>query len=297
MSTSIRATVPSTKYQALLETNMPKLHMLPAVALEALELVKQPQCTVIEFSAIVERDATLASSMLRMANSPVYSTRRTISNLNQAVVRIGFQECKHLIMSSCVATLTKKLDFQEEWIRDLLWRHSLYTGTIAHHINGAFNCGFRGEEFTAGLLHDMGRTLFASLFPEEFLSIDPLNFEERDDPTVHESAQLGISHVEFAELYGQFSNLPDELIAVMRWHHAPHEASVNQKLVALIAVADDMANHLQVHGDATGYDALSNPFLETFIETGAVESSSRFAEFANTIIDESASDMHSSNAL
>lgn len=297
MSTTIRATVPPTKYQSLLETSMPKLRMLPAVALEALELVKHPHCTVIEFSSIVERDAILASSMLRMANSPVYSPRRTISNLNQAVVRIGFQECRHLIMSSCVATLTKKLDFQEEWIRDLLWRHSLYTGTIAHHINRAFNCGFRGEEFTAGLLHDFGRTLFASLFSEEFLSIDPLNFEEREDPTIKESEKLGISHVEFAELYGQFSNLPDELTAVMRWHHAPHKVESNQKLVALIAVADDMANHLQCHGDAEGYEALENPFLQTFAESGGIESTQRFAEFAETIIEEAASDMHSSNAL
>ncbi len=93
-------------------------------------------------------------------------------------------------------------------------------------------------------------------------AIDPLTFEERDDPTLHESQQLGISHFDFAELYGQLSNLPDELTAVMRWYHA-----------------------------------LENPFLKTFAESGGVESSSRFAEFAETFIDEAANDMHSSNDL
>lgn len=297
MST-ISASKPGTEhYKELIQKNMPKLQMLPTVAMEALEMVKVPECPVVEFASIVERDVTLASSMLRIANSPVYSPKREISTLREAVMRLGFRECKNLIMSSCVSTLTKKLSFEEEWIRDLLWRHSLYTAAIAHLLNERFECGFHGEEFTAGLLHDLGRFLFASLFPKEYLNVDPLTFEERENPEPNEVEQHGISHTQFAEIFAEVNNLPDELTAVMKWHHQPQNAGKHKKLVSLIAVADDMANHFQREGDAEDYDGLSNPFLDCLRECKVSQELSRFDEFAELLICEAADDMHSLNAI
>lgn len=297
MSTTTEISNVTQKYKSLLIQKMPQLRVLPAVAIEALDLLRQPECSVIEISAIVERDVTLASSMLRIANSPIYSPKRTISSLRNAVVRLGFHECRNLIMSSCVSTLTKKLSFEEEWVRDLLWRHSLYTAAIAYHVNRVFRCGFQGEEFTAGLLHDIGRFLFSSLFPQDFMHIDPLDFCETPDPTVHERNQLGISHVEFGEFFAELNRLPDSLRAVIRWHHAPENCREHQKLVTLIAVADHMANHLQRVGDAEGYDSESNPALELFNASGMSRGSKRFVDFAESLMMEAADDMHAANAL
>ncbi len=297
MSITVNGPLNSAKYAALLESQMPKLQMLPAIAVQALELVKQPECSVSEFSSIVERDAILASSMLKMANSPIYTPRGTISNLQQAVVRLGFQECKNLIMSSCVSTLTKKLDFQEEWIRDLLWRHSLYTAAIAHHLNQTFRCGYCGEEFTAGLLHDLGRLLLASLSMDEFLSADALDFTESDETCANEIELLEISHAQFAEMYGQLNNLPGELIAVMRWHHNPEQSEEHQKLVALIALADHMANHLQRKGDGEDYEPELNPFWEFFQSVSGITELSEYKQHARFVIEKAAHDVHTANAL
>lgn len=289
--------ISSPEFEVLFEQNLSRMKMLPAVALDALQLLKCSQCSVHEFTTIVERDVTLASTMLRIANSPVYTLQRETSNLQQAVVRLGLRECRHLIMSSCVATLTRQLDFKEEWIRDLLWRHSLYTGTVARHLNRTLSCGFQGEEFTAGLLHDLGRLLLANLFPNEFLTFDPLEFLEDEDPTEREAGKFGLTHVQVAEKYGQLSRLPDELLAVIRWHHAPERATQHHKLVALIAAADDMANYFQRSGDSSGYEATQNRGLSALLKCGVLTTPEQFLRAAPATLEAAASDMHSQNAL
>lgn len=293
----IHESISSPEFEKLLEQNLSRMKMLPAVALDALHVLKSSRCSVQEFTTIVERDVTLASTMLRIANSPVYTQQRETCNLRQAVVRLGLRECRHLIMSSCVATLTRQLDFKEEWIRDLLWRHSLYTGTIARHLNLAFSCGFQGEEFTGGLLHDLGRFLLATLFPDEFLTFDPLEFLEDEDPTEREAEKFGLTHVQVAEKYGYLCRLPDELLAVIRWHHAPERATQHHKLVALIAAADDMANYLQRSGDSGGYEAGQNRGLAALLQCGVLTNSEQFLSAAPATLKAAASDMHSQNAL
>lgn len=297
MSAAIRNKLGLEQYRTLLQKNMPKLQMLPTVAMEALELVKQPECRVEEFSSIVERDVTLASNMLKIANSPLYAATREMSSLHGAVVRLGFRECKNLIMSSCVATLTKKLTFQDEWIRDLLWRHSLYTAAIAHNLNSQLQLGFQGEEFTAALLHDLGRFLLASLFPVEFLEIDSLEFFERDDPTPGESEKLGISHTVMAELYGEINSLPPDLIAAMKWHHQPEQSGEHQKLVSLIAMADDMANYYQRTGEGTEYQVTGAPGWDYFCNSPAVQKIESLPAFTEEVIATATNDMQNSNAI
>ena len=48
-----------------LHSTLRESFMLPTVAIEALEIAKDPRCTIREFSRIVERDLRLATDMYR----------------------------------------------------------------------------------------------------------------------------------------------------------------------------------------------------------------------------------------
>ena len=121
--------------------------------------------------------------------------------------------------------------------------------------------GFEGEEFVGGLLHDFGRVLLAILEPERFSEIDPLDFDETPERLVWEDELIGTDHCRFGAWYAIQQKLPSPIPNVILWHHQPEEAQENQKLVALIAVADHMANHLHRFQVSNGYDPLSNPFV------------------------------------
>ncbi len=57
----------------------------------------------------------LASDILSIANSVLYSGGRPIANLLQAAQRLGFRKCKNLILTSSMNSLMKKLSFDEAW--------------------------------------------------------------------------------------------------------------------------------------------------------------------------------------
>lgn len=243
-----------------------KLRMLPAVATEALELAKNPECTITEFATVVERDVKLATDMLKIANSALYCPTTPILNLHRAVVRLGFRECQYLIMTASVSSLMNRLPLDEEWIREVHSRHSFNTALLAVHLNRIFHFGFNGEEFTAGLMHDFGRILIALVDPERYQEIDPMSFDESPETLEHERAIFGTDHCRLGAWYATQQRLPMPLPEVILHHHQPELAGPGQRLTTLIAVADHMANHLQRHEEAAGYDPSSNPFWPALVE-------------------------------
>ena len=148
----------------------------------------------------------------------------------------------------------------------VLWRHSVLTGVIAMALNKQFNLGFIGEEFTAGLIHDVGRSLLGVIAPTNFATVDPLDFEETGDFLERERDILRTDHCELGGWFMAHNNLPDPLVEVVCLHHAPAEAGENQKLVATIAVADHMANYLQRQGTPDGYEPQDNSAIEVLFD-------------------------------
>jgi HD-like signal output (HDOD) protein len=203
-----------------------------------------------------------------MANSPLYTYSASVLTLHQAVVRLGINRTRSVIFTSGMASVFRKLDLEEEWVREQLWMHSFMTAVVAWHLNKEFNCGFDGEEFTASILHDFGRLLFAVCLPERLEEIDPLDFDETPFVTRREQDITGVDHCELGAWFAVANRLPEELVEVVRLHHTPEEARVAPRLVALVAAADHLANHLQRNGGPAEYDCRSNTAIELLERSG-----------------------------
>ncbi|MBI5757314.1 MAG: HDOD domain-containing protein [Planctomycetales bacterium] len=265
--------------------------MLPTIAMEAIEIAKDPGCSIIEFTSVVERDLKLASDLLRMANSVLHSPTAPIVRLNQAVVRLGFRQCQNLIIASSIASLINRVTLNEEWIRALLWRHGFLTATISLHLNRTLNIGFQGEEFTAGLIHDIGRTLLAVVDPKWFVVSDHLDFREEGDFLCREQDVFGTDHAILGGWFAAYSGLPQPLVEVIRFHHAPAESDdAHQLLVALTAVADHMANHIQRDERPCDYDFESNAAIDV-LASDSCHVRTQFSNVAVTVIEEAVQDV------
>lgn len=249
--------------------------MLPDIAIKALAMARDPNCSIKEFSAVIERDAKLATEILRITNSAFYAARNPILNLKQAVMRLGFAHCRNVILAASLGSAMRRLPLAEAWMQLVLWKHSVMTGILASCLNKRFELGFIGEEFTAGLIHDVGRTLFGVVAPNDFSQADPLDFEETGEFLLRERTVLGTDHCELGSWFIAHNKLPDALIDVVAFHHSPAESVEHRKLVATTAVADQMANYLQVHGVAEGYDPATNPHVDVLFESDPI----RIAEF------------------
>jgi HD-like signal output (HDOD) protein len=172
----------------------------------------------------------------------------------------------------------------------VLWRHSFTTAMISMHVNRSLNIGFQGEEFTAGLVHDFGRTLFAVSLPERFSELDSLEYDESSETLVHERAVVGTDHCEVGAWFATASQLPKALVDVIRYHHTPELATQNKLLVALTATADHMANHLQRTEGPEGYDVSTNRAVQLLESSGIRHAAERLMEVSQHLLEVSATD-------
>lgn len=259
---------------------------MPDAVTDALKMAEQEDCSMSELACLIERDAKLATEVLSMSNGIMFAASPPVSSLFQAIARLGLRHCRNLILASYATQISRSITMEQEWIRDILWQHSYTTATTCMYLNRSFKLGFQGEEFTAGLLHDFGRMLFAAITGSEFSNIDPLDFIDDAEQLQRERDMLGTDHSTFGGWFATELNLPDSLVEAVRWHHDPACDQEHQLLTAVVAAADHMANHLQQTGEAIGYDADDNDGIRIIDELSGHNIKINFSEIAETILDD-----------
>jgi len=249
------------------------IKMLPDIALKAIEIADNPNASTQEFANIIAQDPRLTRDILSLSNSPLFPRApgvKPISCLKMAINRLGSRQTKQMILVSCYSSMLNQMDMDEVQVREILGRHSFLTGVISTKLNKLFKLGIQGEEFTAGLLHDVGRILLATAAPEEFKELDAMDFSERHDVIQAEVDYIGTSHAEIGEWFLLRNHLPEELVSVARHHHNPAACGKFKRFVALVSVADDLANYYQRKELETEYDCSDLASLR-LLETLGVE--------------------------
>ena len=275
---------PPAQLMEILVKQVAELRMLPDVAIKAIAIAEDPDSQVKDLVSVVGQDIKLTTSILSLSNSTIFGSTQTVSSLQQAITRVGFRQTKNMIMASCVVSMMQQMSWDEVRVRDLLCKHSFLTGVISSHLNTLFGFGMQGEEFTAGLVHDVGRTLLAVSVPQEFDSFDPLDFDESKDLLKQEMANIGTTHAEVGAWFLQRNHLPEELVMVARHHHKPQASAKFKRLVALTAVADEMANLYHRDGDAAVFDCANCEHLAVLEQLGADEVRNELEEFGPGIM-------------
>lgn len=268
----------------LLVDNMPTL---PDIAARALALANDPDSRFADLATLIEGDAAIATRLLRLANSSVYAGGSAALKLPQAVVRLGMRRCQNLILAVSTQSLFQRIAGPAQAQCGVLWHHSYVTACLCRQINRGYRVGFDGEEFSAGLLHDLGRILLAIADADAFDRAGAMDFREQGDVLERERMAIGIDHAALGGWYGERSGLPDALIQTMRFHHTPDSAASAQMLVALVAAADHMANHLQRCAEIADYNPMENAGLDLLWSRWAPAKKMRFIGEIAAMMEES----------
>jgi HD-like signal output (HDOD) protein len=247
--------------------------VLSDTTVRALAAINDPDSTLGDLAEVIRRDGVLATAVLKLANSAAYRGRYPIETLTQATSRLGMRGCQQVVASVGVRATFRAPTPEVGAACDALLRHALFTGALAARLNAAAGFGFRGEEFTAGLLHDIGRVILCARAPKAFARIDPLTFRECAATPARERELLGTDHCEVGLRFARANSLPQPIASVIQHHHTPEATPDNPLLVALVAVADALANHTQRERKLTTFrlDALPEfARLRAVADAGAV---------------------------
>lgn len=220
-----------------------QLPALPSIAMDVVEMVDNPKTSASQLGRVISSDQALTAKVLKIANSPFYGFPKKISTVDFAIIILGFDALKEIVISiSLVSSLQKKGD--KYFNAKEFWDHSISSGVVARRL--ARDLGYRvsGEVFVGGLLHDMGVSVMNKYFNHEFKRI--VDVARETDLTFLEAEEsiFGVTHAQVGGWLAERWNLPDHLIESITHHHTPGEAQLNPNLVALIHCADVLANRL-----------------------------------------------------
>lgn len=182
----------------------------------------------------ISKDQVLAAKVLRLVNSGFYGFRTPITTITQAMVLLGFDVVKTLVLSASVLDI---LELMNKYLAGL-WEHSLATARVANLIAERMRLPNPEETAVAGLLHDLGKVIIAQRFPAENREIRTLVETEGVLQFEAERRVLGVTHPEVGMWLLRKWGLPGKLLYPIGYHHAFHRSRDFADRTAIIHVAD-----------------------------------------------------------
>jgi putative nucleotidyltransferase with HDIG domain len=217
---------------------------LPGVVLQAFEVMQDPKSDAESVQEVINRDPAISAKILRVANSAFFGFARRVSTIADAVGILGFANVQGMIIGVGVfdAFRTERLRLGE------FWRHSITTATAARLLAQRLNSGVE-EAFTVGILHDIGKLIFAVQAGAGYQHVLDMEQEAGVSALEAERTLLEFTHPEIGEAVAQRWNLPPRYVAAIAHHHAPAEAGDESRFSALIGLASLAAHAAESSGN------------------------------------------------
>ena len=219
-----------------------ELATLPAVAMEVSRLLADEDVEVKEVVEVIEKDPAIVGKVLKLVNSSFYGFPSQISKLGHAAIILGNRTLHSTVISIAVCEALPKKFKCEEFNLALYWQHSVAVALIARELATMSGQAEPQEAFTCGLLHDIGKVILVEYFQSEFVQVWRKRKEQGGSFIEAERQVLDTSHAEIGRYVAQVWQLPTTLQEMIGCHHEPGQQVAQQGLLALIHVADILAN-------------------------------------------------------
>jgi HD-like signal output (HDOD) protein len=199
---------------------------LPIVASRMLHIIADDNSSLAQLKKVISMDQSFSSRLLKVANSPYYRASNTISDITDAITRIGFTTVQALVFAVSLKDLRRASNNTDI----LLWEHSLAVSVASGLIARDSGLMSSGEPFIFGLLHDIGKVVINLSLKNEFADVIRTVKELNISFVEAENKVLGFDHCDMGKYVADQWRLPSNLAFVIANHH---EADILDSLVDL----------------------------------------------------------------
>lgn len=235
-----------------------ELPTLPEVAVEVCNLTHSETSSASDLERLIITDQALTTKVLAVANSAYYGRRETVDTIRQAVVLIGFSAVQDLVLGVSVMGLFDPALQVPGMTMKGLWAHSVGVAAAAAALAKIAPWAVGSDRaFIAGLLHDIGKPLLLTLFPEYFAEAAAYAHQNRVPFIEAERKTIMVTHDVLGDTFARASFFPPRLLAGIGGHHDPDLKAKPPGMDLLVHVSD----YLVVQADQAGGDELAPPPL------------------------------------
>ncbi len=239
--------------QVILESST-QLPPFPAVLQRVLQLLDNPNSSARAMVEVLQYDQAVTANVLRVCNSAFFSLRRPIHSLQEALMRIGFNQLLEIILSRGIGQFIAKAYPGYDLAEGQLWRHSVTCALLSEIVAERLQEEPSPTHFTAALLHDIGKVILSEFVKDHLQEIRRIVTEENLSFIEAEKRVLGVDHAELGGKIADQWQFPRVIVSAIRFHHTPLFASEDPEIAKRTYLCDMVA---MLTGIGGGVDGLS----------------------------------------
>ncbi|HOJ43162.1 MAG TPA: HDOD domain-containing protein [Syntrophorhabdaceae bacterium] len=208
-------------------------------------LITDPNSSINDIYKILNQDPGLSAKILSIANSAYYNRGYPLYDLHQALINIGLEEAKNILLCLMLMDgLKDKLRFKDLF---MFWKHSLFVATSARILAEKTLDDNPQVAYMGALLHDIGKVVFYSEIKDYHMLIqDALSDEKEID--MAERELFGTDHQEIGYIIAKKWRLPEVIASVIQSHHNK-ENRKDMTLLKIIRISDIFFYCSETNGD------------------------------------------------
>ncbi|MGD8667348.1 MAG: HDOD domain-containing protein [Desulfobacterales bacterium] len=245
-------------YLNQIEAYVARMPSLSTTATKVLETCNNPQSSPNDLNRLIALDPVLAGQVLRLINSAYYSLSHPVSSLTRAIIMLGINTVKNLVLSFAILQQLPMAKPFGTLSPVSFWEHCVAVGVVAKWLAEFKGVQLADQEdyFVGGLLHDLGKIPLNHQFPDEARQAMALTGQQHWSAVQAESVIFGFDHSMVGGLIARKWRLSRAYVDVLTYHHRPADAAENTlQLVFTVALADLYARLLEQDSDD---DTLAN---------------------------------------
>jgi len=266
--------------QALLDKlkRSPQLPTLPAIAIQALELIRKDNININEIADLIANDPALSTKILKTVNSPFYGFPKRVSTISHALVILGLQAVKMLALGFSLLTDLRGNAPTGSPPFDYIafWKRSIYSAVAARLIARKIDLLQQEEAFLAGLLADIGILCLHRVVGNEYDELYAKSAGDHQALIELTRAQFDVDHVAVGGMLAEHWQLPPVLTEPIAFRTDPAQADPQLKtlvevvhaalIVGNVFASDNPACHiLSVRKEMSERFKFSPPDIEAIL--------------------------------
>ncbi len=148
----------------LLFSKIKQLPVIPKLLHELMQDFSNDNSQIHDIAQKIAMDQVISAKVLKLANSAAYRRGAEITSIEQAVILLGFNALRSLVVASGIMTSFKT---PANFNTAKFWVETFQTATIAKALAKESHAVDPETAFTCTLLHNIGELLIQSALPEE----------------------------------------------------------------------------------------------------------------------------------
>jgi HD-like signal output (HDOD) protein len=215
---------------------------LPTLVTRALDLLNDPGADAKEVEAVIGKDQSLVSKLIRVSNSALYGGKQRVESLQQALTRLGAKTIKSLILAASMQGYFLKTNPGALTWGQSLWQHAAEVGMAARRIAVAVGHDDPEQAFVGGVVHDIGKLVILLAGDDAYRQIQNMKRRETIAERDAEIRVLGTDHTAVGVQLMEKWKMPSSARLCTRYHHHVDDAAENKPLVAVAAYANHLSH-------------------------------------------------------